>query len=222
MNLQNTTMTKTRSLANGLMILGILLSGLVMQHAVQAQVQTDGLKVGVVDIQEVYESYDRASDFRDRIQQKKAEAQSKIKEISDKLKQIREELSDLEPLSDLWKKRAKKFYQLKSERKMMQDLWKQDTKKLLSETSSNIYENIREVTEDYGAENDYDLILKVNKGPIGSGEISDVNQQIATRGVLHFTDQMDLTDKITSILNERYDEQNGEGSESGTGNSSGN
>lgn len=226
MNLDMKTKSQPRLMTNSLIVLGILLAGLLSQNHVNAQGEEGPLKVGVVDIRKVYESYERASDFRDRIQQKKSEAQSKIQDISDELSQIQEELNDLEPLSELWKKRARKFYQLKSERKMMQDLWKQDTKKLLSETSAEIYQNIRDTIADYGEENDYDLILKVNKSAIGSGEISDVNQQIATRGVLHFTDQMDLTKKITTILNDRYEDQNGQGSDDGsssdTGDSSGN
>ncbi len=209
------TMVKPRFMTNLLTVAGVLLGMLVMQHAVTAQEGSDNLQVGVVDIRKVYESYERAKDFRNQIQEKKSEAQSKIQEISDKLNQIQEELNDLEPLSDLWKKRAKKFYQLKSERQMMQDLWKQDTKKLLSETSSEIYQNIREVIEEYGEENGYDLILKVNKSAIGSGEVSDINQQIATRSVLHFSDEMDLTDQISSILNEQYENENSQsGSES--------
>lgn len=220
MDLQMAMITKSRSMTGILLLMGVLLSGAAMQNVVNAQSDGQGLKVGVVDIRKVYESYDRAGDFRDRIQQKKKEAQSKIKDISNELNQIQEELNDLEPLSELWKKRAKKFYQLKSERKMMQDLWKQDTQKLLSETSAEIYQNIRDVIEEYGSENGYDLILKVNKSDIGSRDVSDVNQQIATRSVLHFADQMDLTNQITSMLNERYNEQSSDGSESGSGSGS--
>ncbi len=175
------------------------------------------LKVGVVDIQEVYNSYDRAEDFTQQIQDKKEEAQNEIKDLNEQMKQVREELNDIEPLSDLWKKRAKKFYQLKSERQMMQDIWKQDTQKLLSQTSTKIYEEIRKVVEDYGEKNNFDLILKANKSPIGSGNISDINQRIASRSVLHFKNKMDLTDKITTILNEEYNK----GSEGSSTNKSG-
>lgn len=191
------------------MVFGLLLSGGV-QNVLTAQ-DDDSFKVGVVDIREVYQSYERADAFTKKIQKKKQEAERKIQETNDKIEQVKEELGELEPLSDLWKEKAREFYQLKSERKMLEDLWKQDTKKLLGETSAQIYQTISDVVSSYGEENNFDLILKTNKQPIGQRQAADINQQIATRSVLHFKNEMDLTDKIITILNERYQEnQSGE------------
>jgi len=169
-----------------------------------------GLKVGVVDIREVYRSYKRTAQFSQKFMKQKKEAEKKMKSLSKEMKQIQKELNELEPLSDLWKKRAKKYYELESKKKLMKDLWKQDTQKSLGETTAQIYDSIREVIQDYAREHNYDLILKVNQSDINKQKMSRVNEQIATRSVLYFDDAMDLTDRMIEILNDEYTAKNEE------------
>ncbi len=206
--------TTPSSIATPTRLFSALLSSLLLFSApLSAQEDSNasdgGLKVGVVDIREVYRSYDRTEKFSKTFVEKKNKAQEKMKSLEEEMKQIQKELNSLEPLSDLWKKRAKKYYQLESEKKLMEDLWKQDTKQMLGRTTADIYDTIRKVIQDYADKNGYDVILKVNQSDIKKQEMSRVNEQIATRSVLYFRKSMDLTDKMITILNEQYRKKNG-------------
>ncbi len=197
-------------------VLGLFL-GPILSVSVFAQEKSseDRLKVGVVDVREVYRSYKRTAKFSKNFVKKKKQAEKKIKSLSKKLKKIKEEMEQLEPLSDLWKKRAEKYYQLESKQKLMKDLWKKDTKKLLGKTTVEIYDTIRKVIREYAREHNFDLILKVNQSDIKSKKMERVNDQIASRSVLYFRKKMNVTDKIIEIVNKRYREKkNGDDSTS--------
>jgi Skp family chaperone for outer membrane proteins len=68
----------------------------------------------------------------------------------------------------------------------------------------DIYNGIRAVVEQYGRDNGFDLIIKVDEPKLGEDSPESVSRRISTRPVLFANATLDITDKIIDQLNSLY------------------
>lgn len=178
------------------------------QVHLQESTGTD-LKVGVVNLSEVFKKYKRSKEFKQKITEQKEKVENKMNQIGKEVKQIDQELKELKPHTDLWTERANKYYKLRSELKFRRKTWKDRVNQRVKDTTLEIYNEVRSEVNDFADQNDFDLILKVESPDIPNEEQqANVNDIINRRPVLFFENRLDVTDQVVKRLNKSYNKGN--------------
>ena len=165
------------------------------------------LKFGVVDINEIFDNYDKRSDLDEEL--KNAEAEFK-KEIESK-KKIMIDLNEETQLLDLGSESRnenmvileRKNVELEGYAKFAE---RQLTKKY-KDAFEKIYDEIVNEVNSFGKERNYSVIIKKEKPNLQSKELTDLQFKIGIRTVLYNSSAIDVTSNITERLNARYQKE---------------
>lgn len=162
------------------------------------------LKIGIVDINEIFDKYDKRVD-RDQ-QLKDAEAEFK-KEIESKKKAMID-LNEETQLLDLGSESRDQNMEILERKNVELEGYakfaeKQLTKKY-KDAFEEIYEEIINEVNSFGKEKNYSVIIKKEKPNLQSNQLSDLQFKIGIRTVLYNSSAMDVTLNITERINARY------------------
>ena len=141
------------------------------------------LKIGYVDIFEVFNEYEKTKEYDAELEKKKTEVE---KQLDKKKEEIEKLQSKLSLLTD--KQKEKEGAKLSKKMQEYRDLERKafiDIKKERDESMQDIVEDIEKISAEYAKENGFDLM---------------VNENI----VLYGPKTMDMTDKILKISNKKY------------------
>lgn len=167
----------------------------------------EDLKIGVVDINEVFDKYDKRKDLDQLL--KDAEAEFK-KEIESK-KKVMIDLNEETQLLDLGSEsRNKNMEELERKNVELEGYAKFAEKQLTKKYKDAfevIYEEIINEVNAFGKEGNYSVIIKKEKPNLQSNQLSDLQFKIGIRTVLYNSSAMDVTPLITERLNTRYQKE---------------
>jgi Skp family chaperone for outer membrane proteins len=180
---------------------------IVAFNSMTQNVIAEGLKIGVVDINEVFDKYDRRIDLDQQL--KDTEAGFK-KEIESK-KKIMIDLNEETQLLDLGSESRianietleKKNVELEGYAKFAES---QLTKKYKN-AFEVIYEEIIKEVDSFGEEGNYSVIIKKEKPNLQSNQLSDLQFKIGIRTVLYNSSAIDITQAVTDRVNTRYQQE---------------
>ncbi len=162
------------------------------------------LKIGIVDINDIFDKYDKRNDLDQQL--KEMETKFK-KEIEDK-KRTMIDLSEETQLLDLGsEKRNENMETLERKNVELEGYAKLAEKQLTKrykDAFEEIYEEITKEVDAFGKENNYTLIIKKENADLQSNQISDLQFKIGIRTVLYNSDRVDVTANVTDRLNARY------------------
>ncbi len=172
--------------------------------AIPQEVIANELKIGIVDINDIFDKYDKRKDLDQQL--KEMEVNYK-KEIEDKKKAMID-LSEETQLLDLGSETRNKNMEI-LERKNIElegyaKLAEKQLTKRYKDAFEKIYEEISIEVEAFGKENNYSLIIKKENTDLQSNQISDLQFKIGIRTVLYNSDRVDVTTKVTDRLNARF------------------
>jgi len=160
-------------------------------------------KIGVVDLAKVFKSYKKSSELEKRINGER----DKLKETIDKQrKHIRDinremDLLDIESEAYRTKEEEKRIELARFE--LMKERLQRTIKRRWEQYNLNLLEDIESVVKDYGKKHGFTLIFKVEGEPIDERKL-DKLVQIGLKSVLYFSDRVDITEDVVTILNQRY------------------
>ena len=187
------------------MIAGIALATLAAIIVGQANVgftQGDaGLRIGVVNVKEVFSNYTVAKQFEAEVEKEKTSAQEEINGIEKEMKDLMAEIQILEPNSALRLEKEETLLQKDTLRKFKSERWKAITLKRINENTAKIYNAIRAEVDAYAAEQGYTLVFKVETPRLEEKSEESANKRVNMRNVLYFSPTMDLTAMVTQRLN---------------------
>jgi outer membrane protein len=157
----------------------VLIMGLIIPSICVAQ----DLKIGYVDILKVFNEYKKTKDYDDMLEKRK---NIKEKELEKKKEEIKRRQEKLDLLKDEeQKKEREEIAKIAGEYREMERQYILDLRKERDEKMKEIIKDINKVVENYANKKDFDLIL--NKA-----------------AVLYGKKDIDLTDIILKIVNQRY------------------
>lgn len=159
------------------------------------------IRVGVVNIKEVFSNYNVAKQFEAEVEKEKQAAQDEINAIEKQMKDLMEEIKILEPNSALRLEKEEELLQKDTLRKFKSERWKSITLRKINENTARIYNAIRDQIDAYAAEQGYTLIFKVETPRLEDKSEESANKRVNIRNVLYYTPAMDLTAIITQRLN---------------------
>lgn len=172
----------------------LLLSAALVLVAVpdQAFAQDTAYKIGVVNVKDVFDKYERQMHEYELLQTEKDKKQAKIDILSEKITKQKDRydaekdtLSD-EEIEKLEEEIESDYSRYKSEFKRLQEDIDRREKKLLEA----VFEDIHTALQEVGLRDNYHLILEGGK----SGRAA----------VLYYSTTMNMTQKVIDHLNEKY------------------
>ncbi|MBM4078211.1 MAG: OmpH family outer membrane protein [Planctomycetes bacterium] len=163
-----------------------------------------GLKIGVVNLTEVFDKYKKREDLEGRL---KGERKKKLDIMREKRKEI-DKLQEEVQLYDLGaeaRRKAeeeldKKKVEYEGYRKLAEDGWL----KQYMESTQQLYVEIRDELDKLGREEKFDLILKVEDRDVRSETINILQLKIELRTLLYHDDKLNVTAKMIKRLNDKY------------------
>ena len=165
------------------------------------------LKIGIVDINEIFDKYDKRTDLDKQL--KDAEAEFK-KEIESK-KKIMIDLNEETQLLDLGSESRNENMEI-LERKNVElegyaKFAEQQLTKKYKDAFEKIYEEIVKEVDSFGKEKNYSVIIKKEKPNLQSNQLSDLQFKIGIRTVLYNSSAIDITQNVTERMNARYQQE---------------
>jgi Skp family chaperone for outer membrane proteins len=165
------------------------------------------LKIGVVDINEVFDKYDKRVDLDQQLKDTEAEFK---KEIESK-KKVMIDLNEETQLLDLGSEsRDKNIVILEKKNVELEGYAKFAEKQLMKkykDAFEKIYEEIIKEVDSFGKDRNYSVIIKKEKPNLKSNQLSDLQFKIGIRTVLYNSSAIDVTANITERINARYQQE---------------
>ncbi len=159
-----------------------------------ARAQSNGYKVGVVDVKQVFDAYKRQTDEYADLQKQRDTKQIEIDKLSESITKQKERYdAESESMSDearlaLQDSIENDYSEYKTEFKRLQESIDRQEKRLLTDLFKQINDAIGEV----GTQENYHLILE--------------GGQSGRSGVLYFSTTLNMTQQVIDYLNNKYAE----------------
>lgn len=180
----------------------VLILALVQAPVTDAQQQP--LKIGVINVKNVFGQYDKAKAFEDELEKEATDEKAYMDRMEKELNDLRQEIEVLTPESSLRKEKIEKFISLQALAKFRVEDWNNRTKGRLNSNTAKIYNEIREEISSYAKEMGFSLVLKTESEKLDENSKESANQRVNRRSVLYSAEGMDISDAIAKRLNEKY------------------
>ena len=176
-------------------------------NSMPQNVIAEGIKVGVVDINEIFDKYSKRTDLEQEL--KDIEAGFK-KEIEDK-KKVMIDLNEETQLLDLGSESRNTNIAILEKKNVELEGYAKYAESQLTKKYKNafevIYEEIIDEVNSFGKEENYSVIIKKEKPNLQSNQLSDLQFKIGIRTVLYNSSSIDITQVITDRINARYQQE---------------
>ena len=178
---------------------------LILAFAMRARCEdeTPPLRIGLVNVKEIFSGYKVAKGFEAQMQTDKTAAQAEISAIEAQMKDLMGEIQILEAGGALRLEKEEKLLELDTLRKFRSEKWKSATLARINENTSRIYNAIRDEVDAYAHENGYALILKSEGPRLEDDSTESANKRINMRTVLYGATGLDITQAILDRLNSK-------------------
>ena len=184
-----------------------LLASLIYTNINIANAEAEDFKIGIVDIGNVFEKYQKRIDLD-------LELKEQEKGFQDEVNKKRKEIIDLDEetqLLDLGSENRSNNENLMERKNVELEGYAKFAERQLLKKYKNFFENIyQEVVqkvEKIGEQEGFDLIIKNEEADLKSNEISDLQFKIGIRTVLYHSDSVDITFDVVDILNASYSKE---------------
>ncbi len=192
--------------------LGLMASGaclcLFLLNSVHAK-ESDtarGLKVGIVDLSNVLEKYEKWKVFNAQIQEQGKQYQKTINDKKKELVSLNEKIQLLDLGSEARKKDEEAFDKKNLELESYAKFAERSMTRKTKDYFESLYTEICKEIESIGKREQYDLIIKKQEPELQSGGMPELQLQVAIKAVLYNSDALDITNKVIDNLNKKYSE----------------
>ena len=170
-------------------------------------VKAEGIKIGVVDINEIFDKSAKRIDLDQQLKDTEAEFKTEIESKKKLMIDLNEETQLLDLGSESRNTNIeileKKNVELEGYAKFAEN---QLTKKY-KKAFEVIYEEIIKEVDSFGKEGNYSVIIKKEKPNLESNQLSDLQFKIGIRTVLYNSSAIDITQAVTERMNSRYQQE---------------
>lgn len=160
------------------------------------------LKIGVINLGKIFDDYKKKMDQQVKLEKQRSEMQSELDKKEKELKKLEQELEVLSGDEKL-----KKKGEFDEKRKGYTAYYTVNNKELQrkqAELWKSIYNEIIDEIKLAGGKEGYDIVLKVDDGPVSGNSLEEIQLRVDIKKVLFHSPKVDFTDGIINILNEKY------------------
>ena len=180
---------------------------IVAFNSIPQDVKAEGIKIGVVDINEIFDKYAKRIDLDQQLKDTETEFK---KEIESK-KKIMIDLNEETQLLDLGSESRNANIEILEKKNVELEGYAKFAENQLTKKYKNafevIYEEIIKEVDSFGKEGNYSAIIKKEKPNLQSNQLSDLQFKIGIRTVLYNSSSIDITQALTERMNARYQQE---------------
>lgn len=169
-----------------------------------------GLKIGVVDLNKVFEKYEKRKTFDVQLKEKENQYQKIINDKKKELVSLNEKIQLLDLGSEVRKKDEETFEKKNIELESYAKFAEKNLVKKYKEYFESLYTEVCKEVEDIGRREQYDLIIKKEEPELQSRGISELQFKVGIKSVLYHSENIDITDQVINNLNKRFSTGNKE------------
>ncbi|HHT9119640.1 MAG TPA: OmpH family outer membrane protein [Candidatus Hypogeohydataceae bacterium YC41] len=162
------------------------------------------LKVGVVNLNKIFEQYDKRKELEEDFRNIKSKAEDTLKSKQEEAVSLRDEIQLLEVGSPARKKKEEDMEKLLLYLQVEDEMARKNLAKSEKDFYEELFQDINVVVADVGKKEAFDLILKKEDVDPKSADLLELRLKIGIGTVLYFSNALDITDKVVESLNRKY------------------
>jgi Skp family chaperone for outer membrane proteins len=176
--------------------------------APQAPAEEVPHRVGLIDMNYVFQNYDKLKELAEEHKAKLMAEEAKFKNKATKIQELQAELRELSEGSPEFTARETKLTRMASEFKTERDIVSMDLKKDEAKVTHQIYLEIHDAVEKFCEKFKFTVVIKFTRIDLSSTDPARVNQ-LMSQPVMYHRKRDDLTDGVVKYLNEKYHQSAG-------------
>lgn len=166
------------------------------------------LKLGVVDLNSVFEKYEKRKNFDAQLKEQEKKYQKIINDKKKELVSLSEKIQLLDLGSEARKRDEEAFEKKNIELESYAKFAEKSLMKKYKDYFENLYTEVCKEVENIGKLEQYDLIIKKEEPELQSGGISELQFKVGIKAVLYHSEEVDITNQVINTLNKKYSEAN--------------
>lgn len=186
---------------NRIPLLVLFVSPLLLTTAQNAQAQS---KIAVIDVAQVFESYDMTRDLEAMFNAKRRELSEEAEQRRSSIEQMRRGLAAFDPASTDYITREKDLIRAEVDFQV----WSTHSEQRLKENHKRwllaIYRNTQETVRRLAGERNIDLVLTYDRLTEDAPDSVTLRQQILLQKVIYHHSRIDITSEVLNRLNNEY------------------
>lgn len=177
---------------------------LVLAAGRDARAKETGLKIGVVNVNKVFDNYKKKRVLEEDLRMAREQKSRVLREKDKEIKRLTEEIKMLELGSEARKKRESELEKKQVEFRSFTEVTASGLSDRKREITEALYLDIAAVVEEFGRSNGFDLIMKWESVDIKSETLDELLYKINQKTVLFAADTVDITQQVIDRMNEKY------------------
>lgn len=182
------------------------LNGIQAKEPGSAGSISKGLKVGVVDLNAVFEKYEKRKAFDAQLKEQEKQYQKIIADKKKELISLNEKIQLLDLGGEVRKKEEENFEKKNIELESYAKFAEKNLAKKYKDYFERLYTEVCKEIEDIGKREQYDLIIKKEEPELQSGGIAELQFKVGIKTVLYHSDAVNITNQVLDNLNKKYSE----------------
>lgn len=165
---------------------------------------TRPMKIGVINLKEVFTRSDKAKLFEEQLDREKKAEEASIQELEKSMKALMAQIDEIGKQgkeSELLKQYREQLVTMEALRRYRAESWNDIVKDRINKNTAELYNDIRAIIDTFAAMNGYDLVLKTEAPKLETDTEESANQRIARRAVLYANRNFEITEQIITELN---------------------
>ena len=164
------------------------------------------IKIGVVDLNVVFEKYEKRKAFDAQLKEQEKQYQKIINDKKKELVGLNEKIQLLDLGSEARKRDEETFEKKNMELESYAKFAEKSIMKKYKDYFGSLYTEVCKEVEDIGKREQYDLIIKKEEPELQSGGISELQFKVGIKTVLYHSESVDITNQVIDNLNKKYSE----------------
>ena len=165
-----------------------------------------GIKIGVVDLNVVFEKYEKRKASDAQLKEQEKQYQKIINDKKKELVGLNEKIQLLDLGSESRKRDEETFEKKNMELESYAKFAEKSLMKKYKDYFGSLYTEVCKEVEDIGKREQYDLIIKKEEPELQSGGISELQFKVGIKTVLYHSESVDITNQVINNLNKKYSE----------------
>ncbi len=161
------------------------------------------LKVGVVNLNKVFEQYEKRKELENDFRDIRARSEDTLKIKQEEAMSLREEIQLLEAGSMARKKKEEELEKLLLYLQVEDEVARKNLAKAEKDFYEELFQDINTAVDEIGKKEGFDLILKKEDIEPKSADLLELRLKIGIGTVLYFSNALDVTDKVVESLNRK-------------------
>jgi Skp family chaperone for outer membrane proteins len=175
---------------------------------VQAKNQDDAasrnLKIGVVDLNRVFEKYEKRKNLDMQLKEQEQQYQKIINDKRRELQNLSEKIQLLDLGSEARRRNEEAFEKKSIELESYAKFAENNLVKRYRDYFESLYIEVCKEVEDVGRRERYDLIVKKEEPELQGGGITELQFKVGIKTILFHSEGIDITNQIVDTLNKKY------------------